>query len=133
MFEDLGIYMKTLRKLLEFSGSEADSGHPRYTQLYPGHGPVVAEGSELINTYIKHRLERENQIIQVLKTRPETGELLWTTWTIVGQIYAKYPENLWLAAAHGVELHLKKLVGEGKVKKVGGDGKDTMWELQIIA
>jgi ribonuclease/clavin/mitogillin len=123
VFEDLAAYIASLRKMLEFGKSSP------YTKLYPGHGPVVASGSELINTYIQHRLEREEQIVQVLRRAPSSPREQWTTWTIVGNVYAKYPENLWLSAAHGVDLHLKKLEGEGKVRKVGGEGKDTEWVL----
>jgi endoribonuclease LACTB2 len=128
VFEDLGIYMKSLQKILDFASQESESGQSRCTQLYPGHGPVVTEGPKLINSYIQHRLEREKQIIELLKMKPAAEELYWTTWTIVGQIYEKYPKNLWSAAAHGIELHLKKLTEEGKVKKVGGEGHDTTWE-----
>ena len=126
VFEDLSAYMASLRKMLDFGRSSP------YTQLYPGHGPVVTSGSELIETYIKHRVEREEQIMQVLQTKPtssDSEELIWTTWTIVGKIYAQYPENLWLPAVRSVDLHLKKLESEGKVRKAGGEGKDTGWVL----
>ena len=128
VFEDLAAYMASLQKMLEFAETE------KYMQLYPGHGPVVANGPSLIKSYIKHRLEREEQIVQVLSTLPivqssDGGTDRWTTWKIVTVIYREYPESLWLAAAHGVDLHLRKLEGEGKVKKVSGEDKDTEWEL----
>ncbi|KAJ7628496.1 beta-lactamase-like protein [Roridomyces roridus] len=122
VFEDLAAYIASLRKMLDFPG---------YTVLYPGHGPVVSEGAEVIQTYIKHRLEREAQIVGVLKSPVPQGEAVdgsWTTWTIVKSIYARYPESLWLPAAHGVDLHLRKLEGEGLVEKMGGEGKDTSWK-----
>lgn len=132
VFEDLAELISSLRKMLEFGKSEGGE----YTRLYPGHGPVVEDGSKLINTYISHRLEREEQIFQVLKTEPsasvnaESGNGgLWTTWTIVSTIYASYPENLWLPAAHSVNLHLKKLEKDGRVRHIGGEGKDSEWIL----
>ncbi|KAJ7696814.1 Metallo-hydrolase/oxidoreductase [Mycena rosella] len=121
VFEDLAAYIASLRKMLEF-GRAAGA-----RVLYPGHGPVVVDGAGVIATYIKHRLEREAQIVGILKSPPAVADEAWTTWTLVGSIYAAYPESLWLPAAHGVDLHLRKLEGEGVVKRVGGEGKDTSW------
>ncbi|KAJ6617408.1 lactamase [Mycena sp. CBHHK59/15] len=124
VFEDLAAYISSLRRMLDFGREH------KYTILYPGHGPVVADGELVISTYIKHRLEREAQILSALKSPPPAASAAshpWTTWTLVATIYAAYPESLWLPAAHGVDLHLKKLEGEGIVKRVGGEGKDTSW------
>ncbi|KAJ7760097.1 beta-lactamase-like protein [Mycena maculata] len=124
VFEDLATYIASLRTMLDFGG---------YTILYPGHGPVVADGRQVIATYIKHRLEREAQIVGILKTPSVPSvtssgeESAWTTWTLVATIYAEYPESLWLPAARGVDLHLRKLEGEGIVKRLGGEGKDARW------
>ncbi|KDQ33992.1 hypothetical protein PLEOSDRAFT_1031796 [Pleurotus ostreatus PC15] len=130
VFEDLASYISSLQSLLAFGKSE---GHD-FASLYPGHGPVVPDGTGLISTYIKHRLEREEQIVQVLRgvntveerTAPPQSA---TTWNIVSVIYAAYPESLWAPAAHSVDLHLKKLEKDGKAKKLGGEGKDTNWQL----
>ena len=90
-------------------------------------------------------MEREAQIVDVLRL-PVPVELqssdsgldgqqqqLWTIWNVVRHIYKSYPENLWLPATRSVHLHLKKLEGEGIVRCVGGEGKDTMWELLVEA
>ncbi|KAJ7603631.1 beta-lactamase-like protein [Mycena polygramma] len=129
VFEDLAAYIASLHKMLAFARAE---GAPT---LYPGHGPVVTDGGQVIETYIKHRLEREAQIVKILKMPPPVASAAaadsasepWTTWTLVATIYASYPESLWLPAARGVDLHLRKLEGEGVVKRVGGEGKDTRW------
>ncbi|KAG1729793.1 beta-lactamase-like protein [Suillus lakei] len=120
VFEDLGTYISSLRKLLAFQSD--------YTLLYPGHGPVVAEGPKLIGTYIAHRLEREAQIVSVIEKPSPEGQP-WSTWGIVSIIYSAYPQNLWEPAARSVDQHLGKLQAEGKVKKLGGEGKDVKWEL----
>ena len=52
VFEDLHAYMSSLKKLLELSPSV----------LYPGHGPVIADGKTVIKEYIKHRNAREQQV-----------------------------------------------------------------------
>jgi hypothetical protein len=88
----------------------------------------VAEGAKLIGTYIAHRLEREAQIVSVIE-RPGPDGQPWSTWGIVSTIYAAYPQNLWEPAARSVDQHLEKLQAEGKVKRLGGEGKDVKWEL----
>lgn len=129
VFEDLSIYLATLRKLLDFSKTGDGAA---YTILYPGHGPVVKDGCGTISTYIKHRLEREAQIVAVLRG---TGELTGsgqsiTTQDIVSVIYKDYPQNLWLPAAYGVNLHLRKLEVDGLVRRAGeGDGLEARWEV----
>ncbi|KAG6819691.1 hypothetical protein H0H93_009603 [Arthromyces matolae] len=130
VFEDLSSYLVSLKKMLDFNDGEG------YTSLYPGHGPVVVKGKELISGYIHHRLEREAQILKVLRTPPppagpdgSSANTYWTTWTIVTTLYAAYPESLWLPAAHGVDLHLKKLEKDGVVRRLSGELQHTNWEL----
>ena len=145
VFEDLAPYMTSLNKMLRFNekqDEEADLKSAAYDTVYPGHGDILTNGPETIATYIKHRLEREAQIVEVLHL-PVPVELqssdmdhqqqqLWTIWNLVRNIYKSYPENLWLPATRSIHLHLKKLEGEGFVRCVGGEGKDTMWELVPI-
>lgn len=50
--------MKSLEKI---SSLEAEI-------IFPGHGPVVNKPNEKISEYIKHRLTRENQIIDCIKS-----------------------------------------------------------------
>ncbi|KAG5650225.1 hypothetical protein H0H81_000257 [Sphagnurus paluster] len=133
VFEDLSTYLSSLNKMLEFNEGNG------YVSLYPGHGPVVPKGKEMISGYIHHRLAREAQILKVLGTTPlaaaseeSATPMPWTTWTIVTTMYAAYPESLWLPAAHGVDLHLKKLEADGVVRRVGGELQHTSWELVDI-
>jgi ribonuclease/clavin/mitogillin len=125
VFEDLSTYLASLNKMLQFG---SDSKSP-YVSLYPGHGPVVTNGRELIATYIKHRLDREAQVVQVLQSPVPSGQTNWTTWLIVKILYSAYLESLWLPAAHGINLHLKKLEGDGVVRCLGGEGTEMSWKL----
>ncbi|KAF9009534.1 lactamase [Cyathus striatus] len=133
VFEDLSTYMNSLNKMLNFSSPSSPSGES-YVQVYPAHGPIIPNGKEIIAMYIKHRLEREAQVLQVLKTEAlveDEAEGYWTTWTIVKKLYAAYPESLWLPAARGIDLHLRKLEVDGLVKQVGGEGKDIQWTIVL--
>ncbi|KAI8999087.1 Metallo-hydrolase/oxidoreductase [Trametes punicea] len=118
VFEDLGTYMASLRKMIDFARGE--DGTQTYNTVYPGHGPVVPEGLAKIKMYLHHREEREAQILDVLRQSPPGDATKgWTTEAIVAIIYAQYPRELWAPAAHSTELHLNKLVGEGRVNKEG--------------
>ncbi|KAF8744341.1 Metallo-beta-lactamase superfamily, partial [Rhizoctonia solani] len=111
VFEDLSLYMQSLRRLVEL---------PIWTHsitLHPGHGPAVPPESSKshIETYISHRQARENQIVDVFKK--SHGKT--TVGHLVESLYAEYPRTLWPAAAHSVGLHLQKLGIEGKIKRPG--------------
>lgn len=104
VFEDLATYMKSLESMgNQFTG-----------RAYPGHGPVIENGRAKITEYIKHRKQREQQVLDVLAKEKEDG---WTSMDIVKVIYKDYPQNLWEPAERGVIQILEKLKGEGKVVK----------------
>ena len=125
VFEDLSTYLSSLKKMLDYVQAP---GQDNPVSLYPGHGPTITDGADMLNNYIQHRLEREAQIIGILQSPPPVEGNYWTTWAIVKIIYASYPENLWLPAARSIDLHLRKLEADGNVKRLGGEGKDTSWE-----
>lgn len=102
VFEDLAAYMKSLNSMSkQFKG-----------RAYPGHGPVIEDGPAKILDYIKHRTQREKQVLEVLAQEKKGG---WTSMDIVKVIYKDYPENLWEPAERGVFQILEKLQKEGKV------------------
>ncbi|KAF2629902.1 Metallo-hydrolase/oxidoreductase [Macroventuria anomochaeta] len=102
VFEDLAAYMKSLDSMAkQFSGC-----------AYPGHGPVIDNGPARIREYIKHRKQREQQVLDVLAQERKEG---WTSMDIVKVIYKDYPQNLWEPAEKGVIQILEKLRGEDKV------------------
>jgi len=113
VFEDLGSYMQSLDGMAkQFSG-----------RGYPGHGPVITDGPAKIHEYIKHRKQREQQVLDVLGQLREGG---WTSMDIVKVIYKDYPKNLWEPAEKGVLQILRKLQKEDKVQY--DEGKGT-WSL----
>jgi endoribonuclease LACTB2 len=109
VFEDLTTYLQSLEKMRSlFSG-----------RLYPGHGPVLIDGPSKISEYINHRRQREDQVLQTLRTRRVGGIVsqgnAWSTMEIVKVIYADIPEDLHKAAQGGVIQILEKLEREGWV------------------
>lgn len=111
VFEDLPLYLDSLQRMEKQFGGRA----------YPGHGPVIADGRSKIEEYIKHRQQREEEVLKVLRDAgaPRTAR------DLVKIIYKDVPENLHDAAERGVVQILEKLRKEGKVEKTD-DGK---WQI----
>ena len=107
-------------------------GVPGENVLYPGHGPVIPKGRDTIRRYIRHRLEREEQILALLTGRPgdkafsteamafpekvlaarmHTHEPrhTWTLHQMIAVLYANYETKMYPAVARGLLLHLQKL------------------------
>ncbi|KAK6524264.1 hypothetical protein TWF694_005920 [Orbilia ellipsospora] len=108
VFQDLSVYLDSLRKMLALNPKQA----------YPAHGPTIEDAKAKITEYITHRQERITQVLQVLKDHEGSS---MTSMEIVKVIYKDYPENLYEAAERGVIQVLDLLVKEGKVAK--SDGK----------
>lgn len=122
VFEDLWTYITSLQRLVS-------SDFPPFQMAFPGHGPVIEDGPTVIGKYIEHRIERENQIIAVLRQLHGEGfeQEDVSIWDVVKEIYKHYPENLWIPAAKGVGLHLRKLEIDGRAKCLGGKGIEQKW------
>ena len=130
VFDDLTAYLSSLRKcmrVLDELGPSQDGGVAQENRLYPAHGPVVAEGRKTLKQYLDHRLEREAQIVGLLKTSPIDNESApssstvtvegveyrlgapWKIRQMVLKLYSDYPETLFAAASRGLYLHLRTL------------------------
>jgi glyoxylase-like metal-dependent hydrolase (beta-lactamase superfamily II) len=77
-------------------------------RLLPGHGPIVDDPIALIDEYIAHRQQREQQILGAILAGARTVE------EIVRQVYPALPASLSDAAADSVRAHLAKLRDEGR-------------------
>ncbi|KAF4453745.1 putative metallo-beta-lactamase domain protein [Fusarium austroafricanum] len=120
VFEDLITYLRSLGEMEHLFRGRA----------YPGHGPVIENGPAKIAEYIAHRRQREEQVIQTLRTGPDGVETqdpaLWSAWTateLVEVIYKDVPKNLHPAARGGILQILGKLEGEGCVAHDGDKWK----------
>jgi glyoxylase-like metal-dependent hydrolase (beta-lactamase superfamily II) len=103
---ELGDYMRSLETLLNL---------PNLQLMCPGHGPVIHEPQRYIEDYIRHRNERERQIVDLLAD----GRVL-TSWAIMEALYTDINPRLRRAADGNVRSHLQKLAKEGRVTIHGG-------------
>jgi glyoxylase-like metal-dependent hydrolase (beta-lactamase superfamily II) len=99
----LADYLASLRRVRDV--------RPR--RLLPGHGPVVDDPAALIEEYLKHRADREKQILAALRAGCTTID------EVVARVYGSLPPALLSAAGESVLAHLLKLEEEGRVNRDG--------------
>jgi glyoxylase-like metal-dependent hydrolase (beta-lactamase superfamily II) len=98
-----------------------------FDTLWPTHGPPVHEVRPFIQAYLNHRLEREAQILDQLKSgRTRIKEM-------VPVIYADVDKRLHPAACHSVLAHMIRLVNLGVVESPGLPGVDSLYRLKSAA
>ena len=103
---DLGDYLASLERIRRL---------PRLEVICPGHGPLIQNPREYVDDYVRHRQEREEQILAVLAG---SGEM--TSWQITERIYTDINPRLRRAADGNVRTHLRKLELEGRIKVYPG-------------
>jgi glyoxylase-like metal-dependent hydrolase (beta-lactamase superfamily II) len=103
---DLGAYRRTLQSLLEL---------PNLKVICPGHGALVNDPRERLQSYVDHRNMRERQILQAL----ESGGPV-TSWDIMLKLYPEIDKRLRRAADNNVRSHLRQLEQEGRLKVYAG-------------
>lgn len=95
---DLRAYLASLQRIKDLA--------PR--RLLPGHGPIVDDPIALIDEYLAHRAQREQQILQAMLDGARTVD------EIVRRVYPALPASLSDAAADSVRAHLAKLRDDAK-------------------
>jgi len=100
-FSNLQLYLRSLESIL--------AEKPK--RLYPGHGPLVDKEEAIgkIQEYIKHRMNRENEIISHLDQKRD-----WTVESLLEKIYPNIRPELVRGATLNTFLHLQKLQEEGR-------------------
>ena len=143
VFEDLIQYMYSLQRGLSLlDASKATplgvtgtpmSGMSQENVLFPGHGPVIPKGKEALRRYLRHRVEREEQLIALFLCQPgdkgqvtnatayplrfidqasataRTRQYTWTLRQFVSTLYENYSLRAYPAIARVLLLHLQKL------------------------
>jgi glyoxylase-like metal-dependent hydrolase (beta-lactamase superfamily II) len=84
-------------------------------RLLPGHGPIIDDPAALIDSYLKHRAEREAQILDALARGDRSPQ------TIVARVYGTLNPALVDAACDSVLAHLIKLQHEGRAAETAGE------------
>ena len=106
----LGASSSTVRNLSDYMKSLAALARYKPETICPGHGPVVAKGARRIQFYIKHRQDRERQVLEALQHGSSSVE------QIVSYVYPRnLRKELRQGAARNVQTHLYKLIAEGRV------------------
>jgi glyoxylase-like metal-dependent hydrolase (beta-lactamase superfamily II) len=97
-------YLQSLERLLEFN----------IDLILPGHGPLVGKPEAKIREYLRHRLMREQQVIDAMRNGRNTiGD-------ITQSIYVDVSAGLQRVAEFSVQAHLEKLIRDGRVKRGAG-------------
>jgi glyoxylase-like metal-dependent hydrolase (beta-lactamase superfamily II) len=92
---------------------------PRLKAIAPGHGHVIDDPLGEVDAIIQHRLAREAQVLDALRSR---GTAAITE--LVEAIYADVAPELHPVARRTVWAHLRKMSDEGSAK---GDAIDDEW------
>ena len=97
---NMSLYIQSLRKLQKYT----------IKMILPGHGPTIHNAQEKIAFLIKHREDREGQILSLIKTNT-------TIVSILPKIYPALKPHLSQMAYWQIEAHLDKLIKEGQIKR----------------
>jgi glyoxylase-like metal-dependent hydrolase (beta-lactamase superfamily II) len=93
-------------------------------RIAPGHGDVIEDPAAVLDEYLRHRLERE---LQVLAGLVEAGAAGVTAATLVGSMYQDVPAELHPVARYSVWAHLRKLAADGRAVAEDPDDLDAPW------
>ncbi len=101
---DMAVYLDSLRGLLSLKS----------TRLCPGHGPIIDNPSQKIEEIMKHRFQREDQILSLIGGGISTSQELFNKVYVKGE---KIHDSLYTVARRTIEGHLMKLQKDGKVTR----------------
>ena len=108
----LGNSSSSVRNLKQYMASLETLAGLKPEILCPGHGQIIKNGTARVQWYIRHRTEREEQVLAALASGVGSVD------EIVTAIYPRnLRRNLRGAAARNVRTHLDKLTEEGRVKE----------------
>ncbi len=100
MIEDLVAYLASLQKVRQLELSS----------LHPGHGDIMEKPYEVIDWYVEHRRQREEEVVAAMAAGADTlGQ-------IVEHVYSSVDPSLHPLASRSVRAHLAKLESEGRIR-----------------
>jgi glyoxylase-like metal-dependent hydrolase (beta-lactamase superfamily II) len=98
---DVSAYLASLERVLALAPAK----------MLPAHGPVIDQPAELLREHIEHRLVRERQVLNAVRTGLSDVDAM------VSRIYPTLAATLVPMARESVLAHLLKLEREGKVRR----------------
>jgi glyoxylase-like metal-dependent hydrolase (beta-lactamase superfamily II) len=116
---DMADYLESLEKVRRMA--------PR--RIAPGHGDMIEDAGAVLDQYLRHRLERESQVLSGLdksgaSSGPPTGV---SVSDLVERIYVDVPTALHPVARYSVWAHLRKLLAEGRARANEPTDIDSLW------
>ena len=111
---DMAVYLESLEKV--------KGRRPR--RIAPGHGDMIDDPAAVLDSYLRHRTERERQVLAGLAGSSELGIGITE---LVESIYANVPNELHPVARFSVWAHLRKLLAEGRARTDEPDDIDAPW------
>jgi glyoxylase-like metal-dependent hydrolase (beta-lactamase superfamily II) len=103
---DLAAYLASLEKVLALDP----------VRILPAHGPTIENPSTLLRAYLRHRRQREAQIVAMMDERGHTS-----ADAIARRVYAQIDPELLPRAIEMVRAHLIKLERDGRAARVGDE------------
>ncbi len=111
---DMTVYLESLEKVKGLGAK----------RIAPGHGDIIEDPAAVLDEYLKHRLERELQVLAGLRGAGSVGA---TAEALVGAIYEGVPAELHPVARYSVWAHLRKLASDGRAVSADPDDVDAPW------
>lgn len=97
---DLAAYMASVERIIALNPA----------RMLPAHGAVIDDPVALLQRYLEHRREREEQVIEALRSGDRTAD------AIVARIYRDLLQPLVARAGETIAAHLRKLEQEGRAR-----------------
>lgn len=117
VFDDLREYMMSLEKIRQLITSDdycAVCDSIPISNIYPGHGPIIrANALAKIDEYIRHRLQREDKLMECLTGLPQNAWI--SSLDLVPLVYGKLSPTVILSAQGNLRHHLSKLLKDKNV------------------
>jgi glyoxylase-like metal-dependent hydrolase (beta-lactamase superfamily II) len=107
---DMAAYLASLERLKTL--------RPKLRSIAPGHGHLIEDPIAKVDEYLKHRLDRERQVLAELAKGPRKID------AIVAALYPDLVEELVPRARQSVWAHLRKLASEKRAK---GRDENSTW------
>lgn len=111
---DMAVYLDSLEKVKR----------RRLRRIAPGHGAMIDDPAAVLDDYLRHRIEREAQVLAVIEAAGDQGV---TAESVVAALYAEVPTDLHPVARYTVWAHFRKLSDDGRATTPEIDDIDAPW------